>query len=80
MFFKRSAPKPSASLELVQALRLKLALDEDDGITISEIACSHPECGEAETAILIFKKGEKTRALKILKPLSKVVLADIDCL
>lgn len=78
MFFKRSALKPSASQELMQAIRDKYALNDDDGLSISEIACSHPECGEAETAILIFKKGEKTRAVKILKPLSQVKIADID--
>jgi transcriptional regulator of NAD metabolism len=78
LFFKRSAPKPSASQELMQAIRAKYNLSDDDGLSISEIACSHPECGDAETAILIFKKGEKTRAVKILKPLSKVDLTDLD--
>jgi transcriptional regulator of NAD metabolism len=78
LFFKRSAPKPSASQELMQAIRAKYNLSDEDGLSISEIACSHPECGDAETAILIFKKGEKTRAVKILKSLSKVDLTDLD--
>lgn len=75
-FFKKT-PKPSASLELMQAIRVKFQLGEDDGLSITQIACSHPECGDAETAILIFKEGEKTKAVKILKPLSEVTLDDV---
>jgi hypothetical protein len=61
-------------------VREKFKLGEEDGVSISQIACTHPECGEAETVILLMRAGQKTQALKILKPLNQVVLADLDAI
>jgi transcriptional regulator of NAD metabolism len=77
MFFNKT-PRPSASKELMLAIRAKYDLTENDGVSVSQIACSHPECGDAETVILILKANEKTRAIKILKPLSTVTLEDLE--
>lgn len=77
LFFKGKTPRPSASSELLAAVRLHFGLREIDGVSISQIACSHPECGEAETVILVMREGEKTQAYKILKPLQDVGQEDL---
>ncbi|MDP2803827.1 MAG: hypothetical protein Q8O26_18300 [Phreatobacter sp.] len=74
-FFNRRAPDPEtadASRRLTTLVREILHLTEDDGVTVSEIACSHPECGDAETVILIMRVGRRTEAVKVLKAMRLV--------
>ncbi|WP_296577301.1 hypothetical protein [Phreatobacter sp.] len=74
-FFNRRAQDPEtadASRRLTTLVRTILALTEDDGVTVSEIACSHPECGDAETVILIMRAGRRTEAVKVLKAMRLV--------
>jgi hypothetical protein len=79
LFFKKAGEKKSDnSLWLHAALRQKFMLNDEEGLSISQIACAHPECGEAETAILVFKTGEKTKAYKILKPLAQITPSDLE--
>jgi hypothetical protein len=61
-----------ASRRLTLAVREILALGPDDGVTVSEIACSHPDCGDAETVILIMRVGRRTEAVKVLKAMRLV--------
>jgi len=59
-------------------LRERLALAPDDGLAVNEIACADPGCPAGiETVVLIMRRGERTRALKILKPMGEVEDADI---
>ncbi|QCI65723.1 hypothetical protein [Phreatobacter stygius] len=74
-FFNRRGADPEiadASRRLTLAVRDILALGPDDGVTVSEIACSHPECGDAETVILIMRLGRRTEAVKVLKAMRLV--------
>jgi len=79
-FFNRRGQDPDiadASRRLTRDVREILALTEDDGVTVSEIACSHPECGDAETVILIMRLGQRTEAVKVLKPMAQVSTDDL---
>lgn len=74
-FFNRRNVDPSqrdASRRIGDWVRARLALTDDDGVTVSEIACAHPECGEAETVILVMRAGRRTEAAKVLKPMAEV--------
>ena len=79
-FFNRRGPDPEtadASRRLTEAVRSLLSLGEDDGVTVSEIACSHPECGDAETVVLVMRLGRKTEAVKVLKAMRLVTDDDL---
>jgi hypothetical protein len=79
-FFNRRGEDPEtadASRRLSLLVREVLALGEDDGVTVSEIACSHPECGDAETVVLIMRLGRRTEAVKVLKAMRLVTEADL---
>jgi hypothetical protein len=80
MFFNRrnKTGAPDATRALSQTIRTYLGLGEDDGLSVSEIACSHPECGDAETIVLIMRAGQKTEAVKIAKAARLVGQDDID--
>jgi hypothetical protein len=74
-FFNRRGQDPEtadASRRLTTLVRDILALSEDDGVTVSEIACSHPECGDAETVVLVMRVGRRTEAVKVLKAMRLV--------
>jgi hypothetical protein len=79
-FFNRRGGDPDtadASRRLSLLVREVLALGEDDGVTVSEIACSHPECGDAETVVLIMRLGRRTEAVKVLKAMRLVTEDDL---
>ncbi|AVO43603.1 hypothetical protein [Phreatobacter cathodiphilus] len=74
-FFNRRGQDPEtadASRRLTTLVRDILSLSEDDGVTVSEIACSHPECGDAETVVLVMRVGRRTEAVKVLKAMRLV--------
>lgn len=59
-------------------LRAALALGDDDGLTVNEIACADPGCpAGVETVVLVMRRGDRTRALKIPKTMDEVDDADI---
>lgn len=79
-FFLRRGQDPEtadASRRLSALVRAQLALTEDDGVTVSEIACSHPECGDAETVVLVMRLGRPTEAVKIQKAMRLVTEDDL---
>lgn len=74
-FFNRRGQDPEtadASRRLTALVRDILELTEDDGVTVSEIACSHPECGDAETVVLVMRLGRRTEAVKVMKAMRLV--------
>ena len=74
-FFNRRGQDPDtadASRRLTALVRGILSLTDDDGVTVSEIACSHPECGDAETIVLVMRLGRPTEAVKIAKAMRLV--------
>lgn len=79
-FFNRRGSDPEAadaSRRLALCVRAMLGLTEDDGVTVSEIACSHPECGDAETVVLVMRLGRRTEAFKVLKAMRRVTEEDL---
>ena len=74
-FFNRRGQDPDtadASRRLTALVRGILSLTDDDGVTVSEIACSHPECGDAEPIVLVMRLGRPTEAVKIAKAMRLV--------
>jgi hypothetical protein len=57
--------------------RAVLALGEEAAISVNEINCTDPACPGTETVILLMIPGERTRALKVMKPVEEVDEADI---
>lgn len=66
------------ALARVKALaREALGLAEEVGLSVNEINCDDPACPGTETVILVMVPGERTRALKVQKPLDVVTREDI---
>ncbi|TVR08989.1 MAG: hypothetical protein EA385_08635 [Salinarimonadaceae bacterium] len=62
----------------VKALAVEvLALGEDVSLAVNEINCLDPGCPGIETVILVMAPGERTRALKVTKPIEQVAAQDI---
>jgi hypothetical protein len=84
MFFSSKARREKTArstelrAELKERARSIFGLGEDDAVSISEIACPDGCCVPIETIMLIMRRGEKTRAVKIGKPM--VDLSDVDLL
>ena len=57
--------------------RATLGLGEEAAISVNEINCTDPGCPGTETVILLMVPGERTRALKVMKPVEEVGEADI---
>jgi hypothetical protein len=57
--------------------REALALGEEVSISVNEINCTDPACPGTETVILFMVPGERTRALKVMKPVEEVGADDI---
>lgn len=79
LFFRaREDPaRADASARVTAYARSALGLSEDDAVTVSEIACGDPECGGAETVILIMRAGRKTVAAKLRMPMAVATEADV---
>ncbi|KQT09187.1 hypothetical protein ASG40_11160 [Methylobacterium sp. Leaf399] len=58
-------------------VRPAAGLDEADVVKVNEILCPDPACPGFETVILIMRPGERTRALKVPKPIAAVTQADV---
>ena len=73
----------SAGIDRTELARVKdlartvLALGEEASISVNEINCTDPACPGTETVILLMVPGERTRALKVTKPVEEVSEADI---
>lgn len=71
-FRRRDEGGGEAAREVAAVTRAHLALADDSSVTVSEIACGDPECGGAETVILIGRPGRRTEAVKVRRALSLV--------
>jgi len=71
-------PKPDrGAVERVKDLaRAALQATPDTALAVNEIACNDPGCPGIETVILVMQPGQKTRALKVPKPLDDVTEQD----
>lgn len=72
-------PKPDreAVERVKQMARATLQASSDTAFAVNEIACNDPGCPGIETVILVMEPGQKTRALKVQKPLDEVTEQDI---
>ena len=72
-------PKPDKhAVDRVKELaRAALQASADTAFAVNEIACNDPGCPGIETVILVMEPGQKTRALKVKKPLDEVTEQDI---
>ena len=72
-------PKPDKQAvdRVKEFARLALQVSADTAFAVNEIACNDPGCPGIETVILVMEPGQKTRALKIAKPLDEVIEQDI---
>ncbi|MDR4307531.1 hypothetical protein IHQ68_12980 [Chelatococcus sambhunathii] len=80
LLFRRQPDDPARadnSRRVAALIREKLALGEDDAVTVSEIACGDPACGGAETFALVMRAGRKTEAVKFMKPMASVTDEDV---
>ena len=69
----RPDPGREAAERLKTRIRHILGLSDDDALTVSEIVCPDPACPGTETVFLIMRRGRKTEAIKIAKPVTEVV-------
>lgn len=72
-------PKPDrAAVERVKEIaRTVLRASAETAFAVNEIACNDPGCPGLETVILVMEPGQKTRAIKVQKPLEEVAEHDI---
>jgi hypothetical protein len=72
-------PKPDKqAVDRVKDLaRAALRVSPDTAFAVNEIACTDPSCPGIETVILVMEPGQKTRTLKVAKPLDAVMEQDI---
>jgi hypothetical protein len=69
--------RQDASRVLASLVRAVMHLPDDVLLTISEIDCGDPECGGAETVVLVMRPGLPTAAFKIRMPMLRVEEGDI---
>jgi hypothetical protein len=72
-------PKPDKqAIDRVKDLaRAALRGSPETAFAVNEIACNDPGCPGIETVILVMEPGQKTRVLKVAKPLDEVMEQDI---
>jgi hypothetical protein len=72
-------PKPDKqAIDRVKDLaRTILQAAPETAFAVNEIACNDPGCPGIETVILVMEPGQRTRALKVAKPLDEVMEQDI---
>jgi hypothetical protein len=75
--FGRGRPEPEAQARVKALARAALALPDDVALAVNEIVCADPACPGMETVILVMAPGQRTRALKVQKPLEAVTAEDI---
>ncbi|MGQ4275224.1 hypothetical protein [Terrihabitans sp. B22-R8] len=75
---RRDEAAAEKSRAIAAKVRQILGMGEEDGVTVSQIACGDPACaGGAETVLLVMRKGRRTQAAKIRKALAFVEDSDI---
>jgi hypothetical protein len=72
-----SQRRKDAALDLMVRARGILNVDDDAVVSVSEHDCGGPECRGARTVILIMRRDQPTKAIKIDKPLEEVTAGDL---
>lgn len=75
--FGKSPIDREALARVKDLAREVLALGEEVSLSVNEINCTDPACPGTETVILVMAPGERTRALKVMKPVEEVCADDI---
>lgn len=78
--FGRSArvPPDDADRRRIEAwAREAAALSEADVVKVNEVLCPDPACPGFETVILLMRTGQRTRAVKVAKPIAEVSQTDV---
>ena len=74
--FKR--PKASGRAGSVKAWVIEgLGLDEDDVVTVAELACHEPDCPPIETLISVHNVDGSRRDWRTHKPLADITETDV---
>lgn len=68
----RSAERAALAAAVKASVITRLALQPDDAVSVNEIACADPGCPDMETIVLVMRRGEPTRALRIRASLDAV--------
>ncbi|MGY2048077.1 hypothetical protein [Methylobacterium sp. JK268] len=77
---ERAAANAGRIAALKARLAPSLALGPDDALSVSELACADPGCPEVETVVLVMREGERSRAVRVPRPLAEIDEADIAAL
>ena len=78
--FSRSArnrPDGGHRRQVEAWVREAAGLREADVVKVNEVLCPDPACPGFETVILLMRAGQRTRAVKVAKPLAEVSHADV---
>ena len=67
----------NAALEVMEWVRAILDTHDDAIISVTGHQCGAPECGDAETVILLMRADQPTVAIKISKSIETVTDADV---
>jgi hypothetical protein len=73
----KAKPEPEVSARIKEWLRRALRNDEATTYVVNEIICNDPGCIGTETIMLLMHPHQKTRALKVLKPMAEVTELDV---
>jgi hypothetical protein len=74
---RRTAEDQARAQAVKDLVRAALGAPPDLALTVNEIICADPACPGTETVILIMRPGEKTRAMKIARPMAEVTADDV---
>jgi nitrate reductase delta subunit len=75
--FKKSAEHLQALDRVKDWTRTRFALENDDTILVSEVACNYPGCVPLETVVGFWTNGNVHHHFKIFKPVADVVEDDM---
>ena len=73
----RSSGQRVDTSPLRQIVREELDLDDDDTITVSEMACTKAGCPPMETVISIFPTDGETYSIRVCKAIADVEPMDV---
>ena len=74
--FARQAPLDAAE-RLERWTRERFALDEDDEVMVSQVACGLPGCPPLETVVVFWNAAGRRRRFKVFRPLDEVAPDDL---
>ena len=67
----------NVGLEVTEWVRAVLDTHDNAVVSVTGLQCGAPECGNAETVILLMRANQPTTAIKISKSIETVTEADV---